>query len=260
MKGANSLQVDEPFSTDLRKHARRLIEQLQNCDYQGASKLIQGMVEERDRQLVISVGQLTRALHNAMINLHLEGDDSSDSLPVGSSEIHEASERLQHVIQMTQIAADKTLDRVEASAPIATGLEQEAQCLRQEWTRLKAREMTAEEFGALYWQLDDFLEQVTKGANLLNSHLKDIVLEQSYQDLSGQLLGRVIALMGNVENELIRLIRIAAQVEEVTGSQAPDTDPETGLETEKPGKSAPQRKLVESGQDDVDDLLSSLGF
>jgi chemotaxis regulatin CheY-phosphate phosphatase CheZ len=124
MKGANSLQLGEPFSTDLRKHARRLIEQLQNCDYQGASKLIQGMVEERDRQLVISVGQLTRALHN----------------------------------------------------------------------------------------------------------------------------------------ELIKPIRIAAQVEEVTGSQAPDADPETGFETEKPGESAPQRKLVESGQDDVDDLLSSLGF
>jgi chemotaxis protein CheZ len=259
-----ALQHNEQFVSDLQDCAKLLVERLQNNDYQDASQLIHSLVEVRDRHIFNAVGKLTRALHDAIVNFNVDGDFSSEPVNINSSEIRDASERLNYVIEMTQTAADRTMDRVEASAPIAMNLGQEARTLRDEWSRLKRREMTAAEFRELYGRMDDFLEQMGNGAEQLSTNLQDIILEQGYQDLTGQLLKKVIGLVTDVESELVNLMRIAGQVEEVTGLTA-----DAGKEKRKkadsnqgegPQMHAHKRTDVVSGQDDVDDLLSSLGF
>ncbi len=234
----HSTQCGTPSAADLRKHAKSLIEQLQNNDYRKATELIHGMIEGRSHALASSNG--------CGLLSHSDANSGTDS--------YEATETLRRVIQMTQDAADKTLDRAEASTPIATDLEQEAHDLRQEWLRLKKREMTAEEFGELYWRLDDFLDQTTRAASLLNSNLKKIVLEQSYQDLSGQLLGKVIACIADADLNRQQTLSDAAGETNGTGSAGKDRQTDGG----KPG--VRQRTEADLGQDDVDDLLSSLGL
>lgn len=256
---------DVAFMAQLQECANRLMENLQSDNLDAASELIHSMVEARDKHIFTTVGQLTRALHNAIVNFNVDGDLESVPPEINQSEIRDASSRLNYVINMTQQAADKTMDKVEAIAPIAMNLGQEASRLRSEWHKLKRRELSKEEFKSLYNQMGEFLEQMDEGTQQLNKSLQDIILEQGFQDLTGQVLRKVIALVTDVENELVNLMRIAGQVEQVTGLASAEVDKELRENVDKRLPEGPQihadkREDVVSGQDDVDDLLSSLGF
>ena len=255
---------DEEFMAQLQDCATHLVEKLQNDNYSEASELIHSLMEARDRHVFNSVGQLTRALHEAIVNFHVDADLDSEPPSVNNSEIRDATSRLHYVIDMTQKAADKTMDKVEAVAPMALNLGIEATRLREEWHKLKRGEVSKEEFKKLYSRMGDFLDQMDDGTRQLNSSLQDIILEQGFQDLTGQVLRKVITLVTDVENELVNLMRIAGQVEQVTGL-AESTDKEKVKNVDKSLAEGPQihadkRADVVSGQDEVDDLLSSLGF
>ena len=264
MEQESNADANQEFITELQDCAKLLIEKLQGDNYEEASLLIQNMVETRDRHIFLAVGRLTRGLHSAIVNFHVDGDLDTEPPVVESSDIQDATDRLSYVIDLTQKAADKTMDMVEASAPIALNLGQEAQQLHQEWGRLKRREMSADEFRELYRRMDDFLQQTGVGTQQLNKNLQDIILEQGFQDLTGQVLKRVMGLIGDVERDLVDLVRIAGQVEEITGLELEadkvDKVAGSGAEAEGPQIHAKVREDVVSGQDEVDDLLSSLGF
>ena len=93
---------------------------------------------------------------------------------------------------------------------------------------------------------------VTPSQNIYAGYL---VISQNFQDLTGQIIRKVIALVQDVEQKLVKLVRITGnRLEEGTASQK-------GKE-ELAGPAIPgldQGDQVTS-QDDVDDLLSSLGF
>lgn len=261
------LHQNEEFISELKECAKLLTEKLQENRFEDASQLIHAMLEARDRHIFQSVGHLTRALHNAIVNFHVDADLSKEPPKIESSEIRDASNRLNYVIELTQKAAEKTMDMVEEAAPIAMNLGQEASVLRDQWARLKRREMTPAEFRTLYGRMDEFLAQMAVGTEQLGRNLQEIILEQGFQDLTGQVLKRVIGLISDVEQDLVSLVRIAGQVEEITGL-ASDADMPTQeallrkrkTEAEGPQINAAVRADVVSGQDEVDDLLSSLGF
>lgn len=261
------LHNNQEFITELKECAKLLTEKLQGDQFEDASQLIHTMIESRDRHIFQSVGRLTRGLHDAIVNFHVDGDPREQPTKTNSLEICDASNRLNYVMELTQKAAEKTMDMVDEAAPIAMSLGQEASVLRDEWARLKRREMNAAEFRDLYGRMDDFLAQTATGTEQLGRNLQEIILEQGFQDLTGQVLKRVISLISEVEQDLVSLVRIAGQVEEVTGLNANfDKNSQDALvgkrkiEAEGPQIHAATRADVVSGQDEVDDLLSSLGF
>lgn len=253
--------------TELKACAKLLTEKLQNNEFEEASVLIQSMTQARDRHMFQSVGKLTRGLHNAIVNFHVDADLTKLPPKIDGSDIHDASSRLNYVMELTQQAAEKTMDMVDEASPIATNLGTEARALREEWARLKRREMSPHEFRELYDRMNDFLQQMEVGTARLNTSLQNIVLEQGFQDLTGQVLKRVIGLIAEVEKDLVQLVLMASQVEEVTGLSTAISDEEeikVLIEKRKHEAEGPQmnkaRVDVVSGQDEVDDLLSSLGF
>lgn len=261
------LHNNDEFICELKECAKLLAEKLQSDQIEDASKLIHAMLESRDRHIFQSVGRLTRGLHSAIVNFHVDADLTKEPPHIDSSEIQDASNRLNYVIELTQKAAEKTMDMVDEAAPIAMNLGQEASVLRDQWTRLKRREMDASEFRELYGRMDEFLAHMATGTEQLGRNLQDIILEQGFQDLTGQVLKRVIGLINDVEQDLVSLVRIAGQVEEITGLQHDlNSDAQAALihkrktEAEGPQINAAARTDVVSGQDEVDDLLSSLGF
>lgn len=80
-------------------------------------------------------------------------------------------------------------------------------------------------------------------------------MAQDFQDLTGQIIRKVIDLVHDVEEKLVKLVRITGnKIEE-------ETIVKEGRE-KLAGPAVPgldQGDQV-SGQDEVDDLLSSLGF
>ena len=111
METQRPMQNDEQFLSQLQNCAQQLVEKLQNDNYDQASELIHSLVEARDKHIFNSVGQLTRALHSAIVNFHVDADLDSNPPEVAGSEIRDASDRLNYVINLTQDAANKTMDK-----------------------------------------------------------------------------------------------------------------------------------------------------
>ncbi|SFC17215.1 chemotaxis protein CheZ [Marinospirillum celere] len=255
----------ENFEQLLRSTTGELIEKIEQGELIDAVNLLQQINDARNKNLYIEVGRLTRALHDAIRDFHLD-----TSAAVGNqeefSDISDAADRLNYVIKMTQDAANTTMDKVDECIPVAEKLGQEASDLRSEWARLKRREMSPEEFRDLYKRMDLFLESTEQQAEQLSSNFSEITLAQGYQDLTGQVVKKVIVLVHEVEDSLVELVRMASQVDKITGIRHENTEQQTEVvdatpAPEGPAINAEKRGIdVVSGQDEVDDLLSSLGF
>lgn len=95
------------------------------------------------------------------------------------SQITDATERLSYVVKLTEGAANRTMDLVEASTPLLNDLQAEAQNLSTDWQRFMRREVAAPEFRDLVKRVDSFLTQSAEGNRKVAGHLNDILLAQT---------------------------------------------------------------------------------
>jgi chemotaxis protein CheZ len=262
MEHDDSLQGD--LESTLKTNARQLVDSLELGNFGEAVQLINDLNKVRDRGLYHEVGKLTRELHNAIVNFQLD-----PRVPHAKevSQIADATERLNYVVTMTESAANRTMDLVEESAPLVNDMGSEAQSLSADWGRFMRREMGAEGFRELAKRIELFLARSERDSARLSGHLNDILLAQDFQDLTGQVIKRVTQLVTDVESNLLKLVLMASQVDRFAGiehdhdvlraEQQQQKEPSHG---EGPQIHADKRDDVASNQDDVDDLLSSLGF
>ncbi len=252
------------LESTLKLHARQLVDSLEHGNFGEAVQLINDLNKVRDRGLYHEVGKLTRELHNAIVNFQLD-----PRVPHAKevSQIADATQRLNYVVTMTENAANRTMDLVEESAPLVNDIGSEAQSLGADWGRFMRREMGADGFRELAKRIELFLARSERDSAKLSGHLNDILLAQDYQDLTGQVIKRVTQLVTEVESNLLKLVLMASQVDRFAGiehdheqlraEQQQQKEPSHG---EGPQIHADKRDDVASNQDDVDDLLSSLGF
>jgi chemotaxis protein CheZ len=245
------------FEDILKAQANQLKELVDSGDLSGALSIISELNQTRDKTLYQEVGRLTRSLHESIRNFHIDAANSSQ--PELSS-IEDASDRLAYVVDMTNKAANKTLDLVEATMPYASGISNEAQQLKEDWSRLQRKEMKPEEFRILTATMGVFLSKLCDDSDKVYANLSEILLAQDFQDLTGQVINRVMGLVKDVEVSLVDLVRMAGKVDELTGTVHKIEKQDTGIEGEGPQLHAEAREDLVAGQDDVDDLLSSLGF
>ncbi|EGB98922.1 MULTISPECIES: protein phosphatase CheZ [Pseudomonas] len=252
------------FESTLKKHAQELVESLERGRFGEAVQLIHELNQTRDRGLYQEVGKLTRELHSAIVSFQID-----PTIPQAEevSQITDATERLSYVVKLTEGAANRTMDLVEASTPVLNDLASEAKALSTDWQRFMRREVAAEEFRDLVKRVDSFLTHSAEGNRKVAGHLNDILLAQDYQDLTGQVIKRVTNLVTEVESNLLKLVLMASQVDRFAGIQHDHDQLRAEKDREKhptrgegPQIHADKREDVVSGQDDVDDLLSSLGF
>lgn len=245
------------FEDTLKMQANQLKALIDGGDVSGALSIISELNQTRDKTLFQEVGRLTRSLHESIRNFHIDGAGSAkDELTT----IEDASDRLAYVVDMTNKAANKTLDLVEDTMPYASGIRHEAQELKADWERLLRKEMKPEEFRVLTATMGTFLAKLCEDADKVYANLSEILLAQDFQDLTGQVINRVTSLVKDVEVSLVNLVRMAGKVDEMTGTVHEIEKKQSGIEGEGPQLNADKREDVVAGQDDVDDLLSSLGF
>ena len=90
--------------------------------------------------------------------------------------------------------------------------------------------------------------------------MSEILLAQDYQDLTGQVIQKVTKLVREVEENLVRLVAMAGKVDKITGIRHEINVQKDIMSGEGPQIKTEERADVVTNQDDVDDLLSSLGF
>ena len=254
------------FEATLKAHAPKLIESLQQGRFDEATQMFNELNQARNHGLYLEVGKLTRELHNAIVKLEM------DTCATGGdpSPITDATDRLSYVVEMTEKAANRTMDLVEESAPLVNYVSYEAQSLTADWQRFMRREMNADQFRDLVKRIDQYLQRSMNDGGQLSQNLSEIMLAQDFQDLTGQVIKRVTRLITELESNLLNLVLMAGQVDRVAGIQhdreAMRAEQEKKKQEKEPSKGegpqmhADMREDVVSGQDDVDDLLSSLGF
>ncbi len=253
--------VSEIESDELLNNARALVTELESGNGAGAEKLIEQLGRMREQSLFQELGKMTRQLHESINSFVL--DDRMQSL--AQADIPDAKARLNHVIEMTESSANRTLGAVESTLPVSEELKSRASLLHEKWDRFRNKEMEVDEFRAMSREIDEFLTMTTESTEIIHNGLSDIMMAQDFQDLTGQILSRVITLVQEVEDNLVDLVRLSGGIENMrkpdsksASGQGEGDDIMQGVGPSVPGVEAAGEAV--SGQDEVDDLLSSLGF
>lgn len=194
------------------------------------------------------IGQLTRMLRDSLVNLGLDRTimDAAEAIP-------DARERLNYVVQKTSQAADRALTCVEEARPLQDTLSVQAQELSARWDECFKASPELFQANALFNDTQKFLLLAPQIARQTNEQLTEIMMAQDFQDLTGQVIHRMMALVEMVEKELIQVLLENIPKDQIA-AQAP-------VESLLNGPQIDESKAgVVASQDQVDDLLDSLGF
>ncbi|MDQ5907490.1 MAG: chemotaxis protein CheZ, partial [Pseudomonadota bacterium] len=194
------------------------------------------------------VGHMARQLHDTMREL---GYDKIITQTVGA--LPDAKDRLAYIATLTEQAACKVLNATDVANPLVDALESDAQGLAQRWDRVFANQLGVDEFKQLAAETRAFLKeglpQKTSGTK---EQLTQIMMAQDFQDLTGQVIKKVVTLAQDMETQLMN-----ALVEVMPGEHR--TESVNSL-LNGPVINAEGRTDVVVDQQQVDDLLDSLGF
>ena len=236
--------------------AKELVRLLEQDNIAEANKIITDIHNVSTDVLFDKVGTLTRQLHDSLEEFQL--DTRLESL--ANEEFPDARQRLNYVIEMTDKAANRTMDAVEACLPLVDSFTDRIQQVSPGWKNLMTRDLQLGQFKELCRFIDDFLQVSVIDADILRQYLTEILMAQDFQDLTGQMIRRVINLVQEVEVKLVEMLTMFSSTAALKNSDCDSVESLTGIEAEGPIINASERIDVVDGQDGVDDLLSSLGF
>jgi chemotaxis protein CheZ len=239
--------------TTLLDTARALVSAIEAGDEAETQTQLTAITQIQQNNLFHEVGKLTRELHDALNNFNVD----SRLVDLTQNDMPDTRDRLNFVIETTEEAAHKTLTYIEETLPLASQLKQTADDIEQSWHRFRMREMNADEFRALSKEIEAYLPSVKSNTEQIHKNLSDMTLAQGFQDITGQVIRQVITLVEEVEGNLVRLVKIAGADQKEVKKDDVVVDP---IKAEGPQINAKDKENVVNDQDEVDDLLSSLGF
>ena len=171
----------------------------------------------------------------------------SQALRQLSAELPDFCERLGYVRKMTESAANKVLDLVDTGRDAAEQVRRQGSDLSEMLSRhATAPELTLERARSMLRLCAAYAATAAAFAEREKDIHAEIMQAQDFQDLSGQVINKVVRMLSQAEGPLNELLAAAAPAE----ASAAELEALTGVQT-------PDKALQ---QDDVDDLMASLGF
>jgi len=264
----------DQFEYTLKEKANELVTALEGGDLSLSMGLIQELNDAKHQAFYNEVGYLTRGLHEAIKSFSTDVGSALNDRDLTAAVFSDASERLSYVIEVTDKNAHETMDRIDTALTLVDKLDNQSERFKDLLSLVGQLEGEFEALRGGYDRTCQLKEESEQTIAELRSQLTEILVSQSYQDITGQLIRRVINLVTNVEGHLVQLMDMASKVERLSDFNRPvEAKPETKKaepkvtteeETASPKAEGPQIRKdapdVACGQDDVDDLLSSLGF
>ena len=193
---------------------------LNSADGAAFEQALDVLVREREQRVFRALGLLARDLHDAV--RRLGGDLAQEGVP-GS--VADARQHLQDVLEMSSQAAHRTLDFAERMRPQAESLAENAGAVIDGTPSSDVAHVLALEAKSF--------------STACRDGLADFVVAQSWQDLSGQRIKKVVNFIGSVESSLLELVSL-------TGALA--------------GGEVAAGPVKVTSQDEADRLLSEFGF
>ena len=179
------------------------LDALEQGDEAGWRQELDAIAAWRTQPMMQGLGRLARELAQTLGELP----------PTDAGELDDACARLDHVVEMTEQASHTTLDLAE-------------QC-RGYATQLKGTDLSPEQAA--------LVDRIGKG-------LSEMALAQSYQDLTGQIIQRVIQLIRSLQSGLGDIQALHGEDSKGNGPAVSGVDPPAAT------------------QDEANDLLADLGI
>lgn len=202
----------------------------------------------REEVVFNRLGQLARQLHDSLRELGVDKMLAETAQQV----IPDARQRLAYIAQMTEQAASRVLNAADIAKPIQDELMARSEALSGRWDRMFANQLSVEEFKILAADTRKYFGEAPAKLKITNEQLMEIMMAQDFQDLTGQVIKKVVDVVQGMETQLLGLLIEA--IPEQRKAEAPE-----GLLNGPVIGSAGQGDVVTS-QGQVDDLLASLGF
>jgi chemotaxis protein CheZ len=196
----------------------------------------------KEQTLYGRLGTTVRQLHNAMRELGYER-----ALDNTLKEITNSQDRLQYIATLTEQAANKVLNAVDEAIPIQTAQILQSKYFVSRWANIDDKFLMPEDRALLIDDSISYAKQIIENSEAEKARLMDIMMAQDFQDITGQIIKKIVDLTQRLEIELAQILK--------------DYSTET-LVTEKPvdllaGPAIPDLAMA---QDDVDSMLADLGF
>ena len=206
----------------------QLLALIPNKNQQEAVDLLDKLLSSQSDSLVNKIDNIANNLHKTLESF---GSDAP-ILKHAKLDLPDASERLEYVIQATAEASEKTLVASENLTAILATIETK--------------------------YLSSEVENLIADAQ---SEITDILIAQSFQDLTGQVLNRLIVLIGTLEQNLHQLIDSAGiDINSITFQEDEEATREEEMKGVGPNVTKSSKQDSLAGQKDVDDLLNDLGI
>ena len=194
------------------------------------------------------IGHMARALHDTLGQL---GYDKLLEKTV--SALPDAKDRLAYVANLTEQAACRVLNATDVANPLVEDIETCSRALGSRWDRVFANQLGTDEFKALAGETRAFLnQQLPEKTRATHAQLTEIMMAQDFQDLTGQVIKKIVVLAQELESGLMSVL-----LETVPDTKRTD---EVNSLMNGPVVNAAGRTDVVVNQAQVDDLLDSLGF
>ncbi|MFZ6817825.1 protein phosphatase CheZ [Undibacterium sp. Ji22W] len=205
---------------------------------------VNGTVEENPELMYKGLGHVVRALHDALTWV-----GANDILAEASNEFPSARERLNHIGVLTEKAANTVLSTVEDTLPLQHAATKDAEKLLSQFNRVPLENLSKDELLEIVNQAHSFVASAKSNSETMEKALSDIMMAQDFQDLTGQLIKKVVSLLERTETDLLGLLISGAPAGTISAMKKDDL-------LAGPGSVGG----VQLNQENVDDLLSDLGF
>ena len=161
-----------------------------------------GEGDETDKPMFERLGGIVRLLHDSLREL---GYDKA--LTEASSQINDAQDRLEYVATLTEQAANKVLNTLDEAMPDQDTLSKQSKDMENRWADLFAGKLSLDQFKQLAGDSQAFAAAVSAATETEKARLLEIMMAQDFQDITGQLIKKVVIITKTVEAELAQLLR-----------------------------------------------------
>lgn len=204
-------------------------------------------VMTQNDEMLTRIGHVTRALHDSLRGLGFD-----QIIEKVASEIPDARDRLNYVARMTEQAAERVLNATDVATPLQTELATGAARLDKLWKETLANPSLKSEYNQVADETLSFLALTEKNTAETKELLMEIMMAQDFQDLTGQVIKKITGLAQDLEKQLVQvLVDFSPAVHKKESDNGLMNGPQVNLE---------KAVDVVASQEQVDDLLDSLGF
>lgn len=222
---------------------------------QQASNIESALGLSSSEEILNRVGHVTRTLHDSLSGLGLD-----KILEQVAQDIPDARDRLAYVARMTEQAAERVLNATDIAIPLQEELASGATQMQKRWQDVMREPSLKSEYNLAADETLAYLAMAGKNTAETKALLMDIMMAQDFQDLTGQVIKKITGLAQDLEKQLVQLLidfSPSIPKKETDGHKADVSD---GASLLNGPQINPDAVDVVASQEQVDDLLDSLGF